>query len=117
VRLANEAAAGSMIGTIVALSGRRNLARLSSMPKVQPHSWQLQDAKNRFSEVVDEAARSGPQIITRRGIDAAVVVSAADWAKLARRRSPLIEILRRAPRLPGGLDVTRSRDTGRKIEL
>jgi prevent-host-death family protein len=80
-------------------------------------SWQLQEAKNRFSEVVDEAARSGPQVITRRGIEAAVVVSAADWAKLSRQRIPLIEFLRRAPRLPGGLDVTRARDTGRDVEL
>jgi prevent-host-death family protein len=87
------------------------------MSKIQPRSWQLQDAKNRFSEVVDEAVRNGPQVITRRGVEAAVVVSAADWAKLARQRTPLIEILRRAPRIPGGLDVTRSRDTGRKVEL
>jgi len=87
------------------------------MPKPKPRSWQLQDAKNRFSEVVDEAARSGPQVITRRGVEAAVVVSAADWAKLARRRSSLIEILRRAPRVPGGLDVERARDTGREVAL
>jgi len=87
------------------------------MAKPPARSWQLQDAKNRFSEVVDEAVRSGPQTITRRGVKTAVVVSAADWAKLARRRSPLIEVLRRAPRLPGGLDVTRSTDTGRDIEL
>jgi prevent-host-death family protein len=87
------------------------------MSKPAPRSWQLQDAKNRLSEVVDQAARSGPQIITRRGVEAAVVVSAADWAKLARQRRPLIEVLRRAPRIPDGLDVTRSRDTGRKIEL
>jgi prevent-host-death family protein len=87
------------------------------MPVTRPRSWQLQDAKNRLSEVVDEAARSGPQIITRRGVEAAVVVSAADWARLSRRRSPLIEVLRRAPRTPGGLDVSRARDTGREVEL
>jgi prevent-host-death family protein len=87
------------------------------MSKARSHSWQLQDAKNRFSEVVDEAARSGPQVITRRGVEAAVVVSAADWARLARERRPLIEILRRAPRVQGGLDVARARDTGREVEL
>ena len=93
------------------------LARLSSMSEKSARSWQLQDAKNRFSEVVDEALRSGPQFITRRGVEAAVVVSAADWAKLARRRTPLVEVLRRAPRVPGGLDVSRARDTGREVEL
>lgn len=87
------------------------------MAKTQTRSWQLQDAKNRLSEVVDEASRSGPQVITRRGVEAAVVVSTADWARLTRRRSPLIEILRRAPRVQGGLDVARARDTGREVEL
>ena len=87
------------------------------MRSSKSRSWQLQEAKNRLSEVVDEAARNGPQIITRRGVEAAVVVSAADWSKMARRRPPLIELLRRAPRIPGGLDVTRARDTGRDVEL
>jgi prevent-host-death family protein len=87
------------------------------MARPAPRTWQLQDAKNRLSEVVDEAARNGPQIITRRGVEAAVVVSAADWARLARRRSSLIEVLRRAPRVAGGLDVTRARDTGRDVDL
>lgn len=79
-------------------------------------SWQLQDAKNRLGDVVDETSRSGPQVITRRGAEAAVVVSAADWARLARRHSPLIEVLHRAPRVQGGLDVARTRDTGRDME-
>ena len=87
------------------------------MTKTKPRSWQLQDAKNRFSEVVDEAVRGGPQVITRRGVDAVVVVSVAEWVRLARRRKPLVELLRRAPRVAGGLDVTRSRDTGREVEL
>jgi len=87
------------------------------MSQIAPRTWQLQEAKNRLSEVVDEATTSGPQIITRRGVDAAVVVSAADWARLARQRTPLIEVLRRAPRVPGGLDVTRSRDTDRDVDL
>lgn len=87
------------------------------MSRARPKSWQLQDAKNRFSEVVDEARRSGPQFITRRGADAAVVVSSEDWAQLTRRRSSLIEVLRRAPRVPGGLDIARSTDTGREVDL
>ncbi len=80
-------------------------------------SWPLQDAKNRFSEVVDEALRSGPQIITRRGAETVVVVSVADWARLARPRRSLIDVLRRAPRVSGGLDAARSSDTGRDVEL
>jgi prevent-host-death family protein len=86
------------------------------MPRARK-SWALQDAKNRFSEVVEEALRSGPQTITRRGKETVVVVSIADWTRLARRRRSLIDVLRRAPRLPHGLDVTRSSDTGRSVEL
>ncbi len=80
-------------------------------------SWQLQEAKNRLSEVVERATRTGPQVITRRGVDAAVVVSAADWARLTRRKDRLVDLLLRAPRVPGGLDVTRSSDTGRDVDL
>lgn len=79
-------------------------------------SWQLQDAKNRLSEVVDAAISTGPQFITRRGEHTAVVVSAREWARITRPQ-PLIETLRAAPRVPGGLDVTRSRDTGRDVKL
>jgi antitoxin Phd len=85
------------------------------MPKAA--KWQLQDAKNRFSEVVDEAIRSGPQVITRHGEETAVVVSFDEWTRLSRRRGRLIEVLRRAPRIPGGLEVSRSSDPGRDVEL
>jgi antitoxin Phd len=79
--------------------------------------WQLQEAKNRFSEVVDEAIRSGPQVITRHGEETAVVMSFEEWTRLSRRRGRLIDVLRRAPKIPGGLEVRRSSDTGRDVEL
>jgi prevent-host-death family protein len=46
--------------------------------------WSLQDAKNRFSEVVRRARREGPQTVTLRGERAAVVLSAADYDALLR---------------------------------
>jgi antitoxin Phd len=73
--------------------------------------WQLQEARNRFSEVVDEAIRNGPQVITRHAEEIAVVVSSDEWTRLSRRRGRLIDVLRRAPRIPGGLEVSRSSDT------
>ena len=93
------------------------LARLASMAPPASKRWQLQDAKNRFSEVVDEAIEHGPQIITRRGEETAVVVSTEDWNRLAHRRPPLIDLLRRAPKVVGGLDVTRAQDPGRDVDL
>jgi antitoxin Phd len=44
--------------------------------------WQLQDAKSRFSELIDDTLEKGPQVVTRRGIDTAVVVSVEEWKKL-----------------------------------
>jgi len=79
--------------------------------------WQLQDAKNRFSEVVDEAIRTGPQVIIRHGGETAVVVSFDEWTRLSRRRGRLIDVLRRAPRIAGGLEASRSSDTGRDLEF
>ena len=47
-------------------------------------NWQLQDAKNRFSAVVDAALAGSPQSVTRRGKPAVVVLSAAEYERLCR---------------------------------
>jgi antitoxin Phd len=44
--------------------------------------WQLQEAKARFSQLIDDTLEKGPQVVTRRGIDTAVVVSIDEWHKL-----------------------------------
>ena len=44
--------------------------------------WQLQDAKARFSELIEDTLGKGPQVVTRRGVDTAVVVSIEEWRKL-----------------------------------
>jgi prevent-host-death family protein len=44
--------------------------------------WQLQDAKSRFSELIDDTLEKGPQVVTRRGVDTAVVLSVDEWKKL-----------------------------------
>ena len=84
------------------------------MPTVK---WQLQEAKNRFSEVVRKAQREGPQVITLHGTDAAVVLSAGDYGRLARRKGSLVDFFRRSPLAGTSLDFARSKDTGRKIDL
>ena len=50
-------------------------------------TWPVQDAKARFSELLDACLRDGPQLVTRRGADAAVLVPADQWRRLARLRS------------------------------
>ena len=79
--------------------------------------WQLQEAKNRLSEVVREAQRSGPQVITVRGQEAAVVVSADQYRHLTRAGGTLVEFLQASPWADVDLDVERSRDVGRDVPL
>ncbi len=79
-------------------------------------TWQLQDAKNRLSELVD-ATRQGPQLITRRGKQAAVVLSIEQYSRLVEKKGRLLDVLRAAPKIPGGLDIERSTDTGRPFDI
>ena len=58
--------------------------------------WQLQDAKNRFSELVQRARQEGPQVVTLRGRRAAVVLSADAYDALLRERPSLVDISLRA---------------------
>jgi antitoxin Phd len=79
--------------------------------------WQLQDAKNQLSEVVRKAQNEGPQVITVHGTDAAVVVAAKDYARLKRPKGKLVEFFRKSPLVGVELELTRHRDTGRRVDL
>ena len=79
--------------------------------------WQLQDAKNRLSELVRKAREEGPQVITLRGRDAVVVVSANEFGELSRPRGNLDDFFRKSPLARVKLDLDRSRDTGRRIDM
>ena len=60
-------------------------------------SWQLQDAKARFSEFLDAALKKGPQVVTRRGVEAAVLVPIEEWRRLQRECRPNIKDLLLGP--------------------
>lgn len=70
-------------------------------------TWQLQDAKNRFSEVVEEAITQGPQVITRRGIETAVVLSYIEYRRLQLGQTKLSDFFRQSPLVDVELDLTR----------
>lgn len=59
--------------------------------------WQLQDAKNQFSKVVQKARHEGPQIVTLRGERTAVVLSAHDYDALRAGRPSLVDDLLSGP--------------------
>uniref|UniRef100_A0A831UEB2 Antitoxin n=1 Tax=Geobacter metallireducens TaxID=28232 RepID=A0A831UEB2_GEOME len=84
-----------------------------------PHDreWQLQEAKNRLSQVVDRALHEGPQTITLRGKPAAVVVSFDEFRKLTMPQTGLSEFFRQSPLHGVELDLSRSDDLSREVEL
>ena len=62
--------------------------------------WPVQDAKARFSELLDTCLREGPQVVTKRGAEAAVLVPVEDWRRLQRSARPTLKelLLADAPR-------------------
>ena len=76
--------------------------------------WQLQEAKNKLSEVVDEALSHGPQIITKRGVETAIVLSYADYRKLVLNQQKLSDFFRESPLVGVDLDLTRDTSPSRE---
>ena len=81
--------------------------------------WALQDAKNRFSEVVDRALQDGPQTVSRHGRNTVVVVAVDDFKRMAKTKGSLVEFMRNSPLkgLGAKLDLERPRDFGRGVKL
>ena len=79
------------------------------------HTWRLQEAKRRFSEVVDLALTEGPQLVTRRGTDAVVILAAEDYRRLVGDGQNLIDHLLNAPR-GDAIVITRSNEPIRDLD-
>ena len=60
-------------------------------------AWQLQDAKARFSEFLNAAIKKGPQVVTRRGVETAVLVPIDEWNRLQRAARPTLKELLLGP--------------------
>lgn len=56
-------------------------------------TWPVQDAKARFSELLDACMTEGPQLVTKRGADAAVLVPVAEWRRLQAAARPSLKDL------------------------
>lgn len=83
-------------------------------------TWSLQDAKARFSELVNRARAEGPQIVSRRGEEAVVVMGIEDFRNMTSktRQKNLVQFLRESPFV--GIDpelFARNQDPGREIDL
>lgn len=79
--------------------------------------WPLQEAKNKLSELIDRAARGGPQVVTRHGRRVAVIISVSEYDRLRKPSKTLLEFLRSAPTAGLKLRIERDRSPGRLLDL
>ena len=68
-------------------------------------SWPVQDAKARFSEFLKASLTEGPQVVTLRGVETAVLVPMQEWRSLHERARPSLKALLLAPEAQGGLKL------------
>lgn len=80
-------------------------------------SWQLQTAKQKLSELVDRALADGPQVITRRGHEVVVVIGVDEYRRLRGRRRDFKDFLFEGPPYFDDLEIERSAEPSRPVEL
>ncbi len=77
--------------------------------------WQLQEAKQRFSELIRSVEADGPQFVTRHGEEVAVVVSITEYRHLRNAGEDFKEFLQSAPDVD--LEISRSDQPARRVEV
>jgi len=78
--------------------------------------WQVQEAKTRLSEVIEDSYSKGPQIITRHGVERAVVLSIVDYRALTAHQPNLRDYLLGGPKVDS-FEIGRDADIGREVIL
>ncbi len=79
------------------------------------HSWPVQDAKARFSEFLDACLVEGPQMVTRRGSEAAVLVPVQEWRRLQSAARPSLKQLLLSDQARADLNVSARGQAKRRI--
>jgi antitoxin Phd len=77
-------------------------------------TWQIQDAKNKLSEVITCAIKQGPQLITKHGEKTAVVISYMEYEKLRKSHGKLSEFFSSSPLAGININITRDKSLPRK---
>ena len=80
-------------------------------------SWKLQDAKAKFSQVVDKALKVGPQYVTRRGQEAVVVLSVKEYQKITSKKPSLKQFLLNCPKMDEDFEFKRQKDYSKGVEF
>ena len=81
------------------------------------NSWQLQDAKSKFSQLVENAMHNRPQFVTKRGNNAVVVLAFSEYEKMIKPKTDLVTFFQTSPLADVELEVDRSKDLPRDVEL
>jgi prevent-host-death family protein len=79
--------------------------------------WTVAEAKAKFSEIIDRAKESGPQVVTRNGKRAAVVVSTDEWDRRTKRKTSLVEFFLSSPLRGANLQIPPRKGRLRKVDL
>ena len=79
--------------------------------------WQLQEAKNKFSHIVDKAQHEGPQIVTKHGKESVVVLSVEDYQKMIKPKTNLVKFFKESPLAGIALEIKRDKSLSRDVEL
>ena len=79
-------------------------------------TWQLQEAKAKFSEVV-RMAESEPQVVTMRGRPAVVIISQREYLKLGRPKPSFLELMQSAPLTDSEIEIERDRSRAWEFDL
>jgi prevent-host-death family protein len=80
-------------------------------------AWQIQQAKQRLSEVIRLAASEGPQMITHHGQPSAWIISEQEYSKLTQQKESIVDFFQRSPHRDVQLKIERRKDAPRTIDL
>lgn len=81
------------------------------------NTWQLQEAKSKFSKLVEDAMHKEPQIVTKYGDKAVVVLSFEEYTRITKPKKDLVKFLRESPLTEVTVEITRNKDIPREISL
>jgi prevent-host-death family protein len=81
------------------------------------HTWQLQEAKNKFSKLVEKAQHEGPQFVTKHGKETVVVLSMEEYHNIFKPKSNLFQFIQASPLSETSIIIERDKSTARDIEL
>ena len=80
-------------------------------------TWTVAEAKAKYSEVIDRAQSTGPQVVTRSGRRTVVIVAADEWDRKSKRVGNLAEFFAASPLRASGVNLKRSKERARKIDF